>query len=223
MKAVDVAKDLIFLMDIYNIGNENTPKGKNVELSNTKLQKIMYIVMGVALKVDMIPKTSVLNNEGKVVLSLFDELPEAWPYGPVFKNIYQNYSQLTTEAFSVNYKPFYEVKEGKSISRQRDEEIMKYILQEFIASNIPKKKALELSNWSHQDGSPWKFVCDKYNTFGCKIESFLIKGYFDKLKKEDLFGLDIDKIYAKAEEIRKKYITKYLELQLNLDKTTNHL
>ena len=44
MKAVDVAKDLIFLMDIYNIGNENTPKGKNVELSNTKLQKIMYIV-----------------------------------------------------------------------------------------------------------------------------------------------------------------------------------
>ncbi len=211
MKAVDVAKDLIYLMDIYNLGTEQEPDGISVDLSKTKLQKIMYMVMGVALKIGIVPKTAVRNKDDTVIVSLFDEIPQAWPYGPVFKNIYRGYNQLQIEALDANYKPFYEVKQGKSISQQRDEEIMKYILQEFIASEIPKQTALKLSNWSHQDDSPWKKACLRYGDYGFEMDTLEIKSYFDKLKKEDLFGLNIDAIYSKAEEVRNAYIKKYVE------------
>jgi uncharacterized phage-associated protein len=210
MKAVDVAKDLIFLMDIYNLNNiENIPDSTSIDMGKTKLQKIMYAVMGVALKVGITPKTSLVNKDNNLIVSLFDEVPEAWPYGPVFKKIYRSYDQLRTEALDVKYKPFYEIKEGKSISEQRDDEIMQCILQAFIDSEFVKQTAITLSNWSHKDGSPWKDTCIKHGTYGYEMDTFAIKDYFDKLKKEDIFNLDIDQIMHKADEIRSKYIEKY--------------
>jgi hypothetical protein len=156
-------------------------------------------------------------------VSLFNEIPEAWPLGPMFKKIYRNYTQLYIGALSANYKPFYEVKEGKSLSKQRDEEIMQYILEELIANDVSRQSVDELAKWMVQNDLAWKATCIRNGDYGFEMDTLEIKSYFDKLKNKDLFGLDIDKIYAKAEEIRKKYITKYLELQLNLDKSTNYL
>lgn len=234
MKATDIAKYLIFLMDIYGLNKEKL-NDDIIECGKVKLSRLMYIAMGIALKIGIVPKTAVRDIQGNIVLkyydfppnevivSIFDEIPEAWPWGPVFKNIRRNYEQLHIEALNANYKPFHEVKQGKSLSKQRDEEIMQYILEELIVSNIAKQPIDALCEWIIQNDLAWKATCIRNKDYGFEMDTLRIKCYFDKLKKEDLFGLDIDKIYAKAQEIRTKYITKYLELQLNLDKTTNHL
>jgi len=118
MKATDIAKAIIFLMDIYGLN-------KKLNVCKVKIPKLMYIAMGVALKIGIVPKTAVMDTyenialecyflpQDKVIVSLFNEIPEAWPLGPMFKKIYRNYEQLHIEALSANYKPFYEVKEGK--------------------------------------------------------------------------------------------------------------
>ena len=117
MKATDIAKAIIFLMDIYGLN-------KKLNVCKVKIPKLMYIAMGVALKIGIVPKTAVMDTyenialecyflpQDKVIVSLFNEIPEAWPLGPMFKKIYRNYEQLHIEALSANYKPFYEVKEG---------------------------------------------------------------------------------------------------------------
>lgn len=222
MKATDIAKDLIFLMDIYGL-NKAEPNSTIAEVGKSKIPKLMYIVMGIALKIGIVPKTAVRNKDDTVIVSLFDEIPEAWPAGPMFKNIFRNYTQLYIGALSANYKPFYEVKEGKSLSKQRDEEIMQYILEELITNDVSRQSVDELAKWIMQNDLAWKANCIRNRDYGFEMDTIEIKSYFDKLKNKDLFGLNIDKIYAKAEEIRKKYITKYLELQLNLDKSTNYL
>lgn len=223
MKATDIAKYLIYLIDIYNLGTEQEPDGISIDLSKSKVPRLMYIAMGVALKIGIVPKTAVKNNDNTVIISIFDEIPEAWPFGSMFKNIRRNYDQLHIEALGANYKPFHKVKQDKTLSKQRDEEIMQYILEELITSNIAKQSLNELAEWMIQNDLAWKATCIRNGDYGFEMDTLEIKSYFDKLTKEDLFGLDIDKIYAKAQEIRSKYITKYLELHLNLDKSTNPL
>ena len=167
--------------------------------------------MGLALRVGLTPKESTINNEKNIVLSMFDELPEVWPYGPVFKNIYKNYTQLNQEALSANYTPSYEKKDGKNLLQQRDDEIMKFILQQIIDSNIAKQNAQDLSEWSHIDGSPWDSTYKTYKRYGVVIDNLKIKNYFINLSKEDLYGLDADSIEKEVRIIKEKYAKYYSE------------
>ena len=70
MKTTDVAKDLIYLMDLYNLNimtDKNLTSSDDVALlTNTKIQKILYAAMGVALRVGLTPRTSAVNNEKKL-------------------------------------------------------------------------------------------------------------------------------------------------------------
>ena len=214
MKTTDLAKDLIYLMEVYNLNNVSNQDIENElgSINNTKLQKILYIVMGLALRVGLTPKESTINNEKNIVLSMFDELPEVWPYGPVFKNIYKHYTQLNQEALSANYTPSYEKQDGKNLLQQRDDEIMKFILQQIIDSNIAKQNAQDLSEWSHIDGSPWDSTYKTYKRYGVVIDNLKIKNYFTNLSKEDLYGLDADSIEQEVRIIKEKYAKYYSEL-----------
>jgi uncharacterized phage-associated protein len=140
---------------------------------------------------------------------MFDELPEAWPYGPVFKNIYKNYAQLNLEALSANYTPSYEKREDKNIAQQRDDEIMKVILESIVASPFAKQKPSVLSDWSHKKGSPWDLT-QKHEKYGVKINPVSIRNYFIDLQKEDIYELDLKSIDKEVEEIRKKYLNRPL-------------
>ncbi len=211
MKTTDVAKDLIHLMidvNYLNINNKGWDDSEIDLVNNTKLQKILYIVMGVALRVGVIARTPVQNNQKEIVTSIFDELPEAWNYGPVFKNVYKNYNQLKLEALQ-NYIPSYEDTKGKNIVQQRDDEIMKIILRAVVASQIVKQNAVTLSNWSHKDGSPWDVVRKHYGGFGFKIDTAKIRNYFNGLQRDDLYDLDIESIESEANEIRQRYLNEY--------------
>ena len=129
MKATDIAKAIIFLMDIYGLAE---PNSTIAEVGKGKIPKLMYIAMGIALKIGIVPKTAVMDTyenialecyflpQDKVIVSLFNEIPEAWPLGPMFKKIYRNYEQLHIEALSANYKPFYEVKEGEYVKQDKE-------------------------------------------------------------------------------------------------------
>jgi uncharacterized phage-associated protein len=67
-RALDVAKFLLYLRD-------NDPR--NLELSNLKLQKLLYYSQGYYLALTGDP--------------LFDEPIEAWKYGPVVRDIYHEF------------------------------------------------------------------------------------------------------------------------------------
>ncbi|WP_077215200.1 Panacea domain-containing protein [Bacillus dakarensis] len=67
---LDIAKFLIFLKN-------HDPR--QLELSNLKLQKLLYYCQGYFLS---------LNNNGR---PLFEEDIEAWKYGPVIKEVYHTY------------------------------------------------------------------------------------------------------------------------------------
>ena len=217
MKITDLAKDLIYLMEVYNLNimtDKQFTQSDIALLTNTKIQKILYAVMGIALRVGLTPRTLAINNENKMVSSIFDELPEAWPYGPVFKNIYKNYEQLNLESLSENYIPSYEKTENKNLIQQRDNEIMKTILESVVNSPFAKQKPSVLSDWSCKKGSPWDLT-EKHQKYGVKINPTSIRDYFIDLKKEDIYELDMEVIDRKVAIIREKYLNKSLQANKN--------
>jgi uncharacterized phage-associated protein len=209
MKVADIAKDLIYLMEIKNLMTTDESRNEK-ELgsnNNTKLNKILYIVMGVSLKIGLTPNEAAINNSQKVVVSMFDELPAVWPYGPVFHNIYQNYAKLRMQALSENYILSYKQKDNKNILQQRDNKIIEVILNAIIDSDIVKQTAQELSEWSSVDGSPWGLIYKSHlgHCLGLTIDNLKIKNYFAKLSNQDLYGLDIDKIESCVRKIKNIY------------------
>jgi uncharacterized phage-associated protein len=166
--------------------------------------------MGLALRVGVVARTPVKNNQKEIVLSIFDELPEAWDYGPVFVSIFKQYRQLKLEALQ-NYTPSYEDTKGKNILQQRDDKIIKTILRAVVASPTIKQNSVILSDWSCKNGSPWDIArnCNHYSGFGVKIDLSKIRIYFNYLHKEDIFGLDLELLDKESDKIKLEYLRQY--------------
>ena len=146
MKTVDIAKDIIHFCKI-----------NNVSFDATKIQKLLYIFVGYTL----------INNpddEDRIV----DEAPQAWPYGPVFKKVYDNYTSIANSV-GENYKP--------SVSG-----IAANILEKTVIPQWGKYTSKQLSDWSCSLGSPWNYVVnERRDRWGAKIDFYLITPYFKEL------------------------------------------
>lgn len=128
---------------------------KKLGINMTKIQKLLYIAYGVYLVV----KKSRLTNEH----------PQAWPYGPVFPTTRNKL--LKKDLFSINLDSP-EINEIKS-----DEEIN--ALLELVFTVYGKMNAISLSEWSHQEGSPWYYTVHSENfKWGNVIPDQLIEEYF---------------------------------------------
>jgi uncharacterized phage-associated protein len=150
MKTVDIAKDIIHFCKI-----------NNVSFDATKIQKLLYIFVGYAL----------INNVAVDEDRIVDEAPQAFPYGPVFKKVYDSYTSIANSV-GENYKP--------SVSG-----IAADILKKTVIPQWGKYTSKQLSDWSHAPGSPWYYVINGRKTgWQSPIDFYLIKPYFEQLIKQ---------------------------------------
>lgn len=128
---------------------------KKIGINMTKVQKLLYIAYGIYLAV----KNSRLTNEH----------PQAWPYGPVFPTTRNKL--IKKELFNINLDDpvLNEIKKDAEINS----------LMELVFSVFGKMNAVSLSEWSHQEGSPWfKTVHSNDFKWGNSIPDELIRDYF---------------------------------------------
>lgn len=102
-------------------------------LNKTQMNKILFYVYGVYLAVT-----------GKTLFD--DDTPKAWTYGPVFPIPNKKFVQgaiIKQESFSKEYIDAFKAND--------------FALRLSVAAvrNMCDKSAIALTEWSHQEGSPW--------------------------------------------------------------------
>ena len=99
-----------------------------IDINQTKIQKLLYCCYGVVL--------AVLGER------LTDERPQAWMYGPVFPRTYKDVkkNKLTREM-------------AREFESECPGEVLSLIHR--TLDYFGAKSAKDLSNWSHEKGSPW--------------------------------------------------------------------
>ena len=101
---------------------------RGIEYNNTKIQKLLYCVYGVMLAWKEV--------------RICDEYPRAWTYGPVFPKVFKHiYKKKRIENFSTTVA-------------ESDNDHLKTAVRRVLEVFGPLS-ASELSNWTHQEGSPW--------------------------------------------------------------------
>lgn len=136
-------------------------------LNKTQVNKILFYVYGVYLA-----------NHEKPLFE--DDTPKVWTYGPVFPR--PNKKVISCE--KINREDF---TEGEIEAFQKDKDFLSRIVS--IVGKMCHKSAFELSQWSHEEGSPWYTTLYKkdsndritgQNPWNTPIQSETIKEYFSK-------------------------------------------
>lgn len=105
---------------------------KKVPINMTKLQKLIYICDGIMLANDA---------------NYINERAKALPYGPVYPRVYKWYAGIIDNNISPG-----------NISNEDMEFIKEQSIQQVVDAVLDKFSnwtAMELTNWSHQQNSPW--------------------------------------------------------------------
>jgi uncharacterized phage-associated protein len=131
---------------------------KQANVNMTKIQKLTYIAYGVYLSV--------------TGSRLFDEHPQAWPYGPVFPVTRNDLLKTDLNSIRLDSVDLREIRIDKGINS----------LIALVYNTFGKWSASALSEWSHKDGSPWeKTVSTPGFKWGEIIKDEYIMSYFDKI------------------------------------------
>lgn len=147
-------------IDFANILRNMAFSRHMVNLNKTQVNKLLFMCYGFYLAWS-----------GQ---KLFEETPKAWPYGPVFPNVYKRYS-----FFNI---PIY-------IDEEKKELFDKNVLAKNICTQVIDKycrvSAYDLSMWSHQQGGPWHQTVfgvngNENSGWNKEISSELIRQYFSR-------------------------------------------
>lgn len=126
-----------------------------VILNKTQMQKLLFMCYGQALA------------EHHILL-FNDDRPKAWPFGPVFPRVYKRYEEQIPTDLSVEEKQQF----------ASSPDILRMI--SITVANYCHVSAVRLSDWSHQNGSPWQqtvFSGDKPG-WNREIQQSVIIDYF---------------------------------------------
>lgn len=121
-------------------------------INNTKIQKLLYCCYGSVLAA----------NDNR----LCDEYPRAWTHGPVFPKVFK----------------FIDKRGIKKLSEIEIPDIPNDIknIMDIIIDFFGKFSSTQLSDWSHEVGSPWHSVIElQKNKYGAFIPDNSIKEYFE--------------------------------------------
>ncbi|UMY65437.1 Panacea domain-containing protein [Flavobacterium sp. HJ-32-4] len=133
---------------------------QGVGISNMKLQKLLYIANGLYLA-----------QTGQLLLN---DPTEAWPYGPVYKEVYHAFKQYGN-ANIVTLPLQYTLKPKVELDNTENSTI------DFAIDIAKKLDAVQLSNWTHIDGSPWSEAFN--NRYGV-ISKDSMERYFKQFLKK---------------------------------------
>ncbi len=128
---------------------------KGVSINMTKLQKLLYISYGICLAV--------------IGKRLVNEHPQAWPYGPVFPRTRNKLLKLDFYTISVDDDCFSELRSNTELTG-----LLNLVFDSFGSWN-----ASQLTEWSHDNGSPWERTVEKEDfSWGERISDEDISSYF---------------------------------------------
>lgn len=132
-------------------------------INMTKLQKLLYITYGVYMAV----KEARLTNEH----------PQAWPYGPVFPTTRNRLLKVDFDSITMESDELNEIKS--------DDEMQSLV--NLVFGTYGKWNGSQLSEWSHQAGSPWdRTVNSKGFDWGHQIpDEYIIEYFKNKIVKSD--------------------------------------
>lgn len=120
-------------------------RNENIQLSHLKLQKILYVANGLLIANTPDEK------------QLFDDAIYAWKFGPVVPAIYEEYKFFGAQPINENDELylFFGSRAPKKSLVLSEEEVttIKYTWR-----MLKDVSAVQLSNWSHREGSAWSKV-----------------------------------------------------------------
>lgn len=131
-----------------------TAQSMNITLNLTQLQKIAYICDGILLACGV---------------NLVNENCQVWNYGPVYPKIYKWYSKNMGKSISYSDIKPESLSEINSTSAPN---IVKQAVEKFS-----KWTSVQLSEWSHQPGSPWDIARINRGMYS-KIDKIDMKNFF---------------------------------------------
>lgn len=150
---------------IINYSNEI-----DAPISNLKLQKVLYFVQGYYLQMKDIP--------------FFNDDFEAWPYGPVILDVYEEFQQYGSNFIpSVSDYEEFDYDKFDYVLKQYDEIIFDNKDLDFIKAVVRKLRKYTASNLvtiTHAQ-DPWRNAIKNGNR--SKISKESIKKYFDTRSK----------------------------------------
>lgn len=128
-----------------------------VEITNLKLQKLLYIAHG-----------TMLAAFGKPLLGTTFS---AWKYGPVMESLYHDLKVFGSD--SIKNSDFY-IQRWDSVP---EDDSQAYEVIDAVLGHFGNKSGAALIEWSHDKNGPWYAVYED-NTKGIEIPDDAIKSFF---------------------------------------------
>ncbi|MDB6054277.1 MAG: hypothetical protein JWN25_1800 [Verrucomicrobiales bacterium] len=158
---------------VANFFIELANKSEKSDLTPMKLQKLIYYANGWHLALTGIP--------------LIEEDVEAWKFGPVIESIYKEFKRYGNEPVT---DPV--IEDDDTLGDGDNGPIFTTVAVNSEAAKLLNKiweiygkyTAIQLSNATHEPGSPWAVIWDKRGKYcpGVVIPKKLIKAHFESLK-----------------------------------------
>lgn len=142
---------------------------EDIVIDQIKLMKLVYIAKGVSLAMT-----------GD---SLFNESVEAWKYGPVIASLYSNFCHLGMNRINVDDLKICGYETAPENFSPESDRVLRTTWE-----NFKKFSGIQLSNWTHEQGSPWDKEWnhnDGKGKMNHPIPDAIIKDYFERLISDD--------------------------------------
>lgn len=143
-------------------------RGQGQGIDPMKLQKLVYYAHGWHLAITGKP--------------LIDEPVEAWPYGPVIPSLYHEFKHYGRQPIGSLATRFDGVEFVAPCLSSGDHETAAILSR--IWETYGRLTGVQLSNLSHEDGSPWQITWDRAEKMGKRrgvdIDDELIKSHFER-------------------------------------------
>ncbi|GAO00976.1 hypothetical protein Gxy13693_077_004 [Komagataeibacter xylinus NBRC 13693] len=139
-------------------------------LTNMQLQKLPYIAHGWGLATQQ--------------RRLIESTPFAWPYGPVYPELYQalrRYGPMeVADLIHENDGNAFAPDRGRPVIEELDEAERQLI--DAVWNGYKQFDAFTLSNMTHREGTPWTITQEQYGR--APIPDALIQAHYEQLIRE---------------------------------------
>ena len=139
-------------------------KKEGIIIDNYKLSKLVYVAYGYGL--------AILNIE------IFEELIEAWKYGPVIPSLYHEFKYFGTKPISRLSEHYSESRDEKTYPEVKESKLL--TLLDMIYKKYAHWDKKDFEEMTHHKNSPW-FASYVEGKKYIKIDTDSIKEYFKKI------------------------------------------
>jgi len=146
-------------------------------LTQMQLQKLVYIAHGWNLAINGEPLTV--------------DSPQAWEYGPVYRDLYRSLSRYgrgaVTKEITVGEIPFGDFEGDAALEQPARADLTpeECAIVDRVYRDYSKYHAYQLSALTHRDGTPWTHIYDGGNGKFSEIPNRMIQDHFIALARNN--------------------------------------